>query len=135
MMTHNPSSPPIIISTHGYQVSYMKPKMYRSSGILHQFKLDLWDFTSGPSILAAFGSHEPNDVSELRMVLKKILENSPMNADRMGLANIHDMNYNSMSSLSERSNGKEEEEEVFFFSLRKVKWNDFIMVFSSYFVH
>ena len=70
--------------------------------MLHQFKLDKWDFGQGPSILAAFGSSDPQDAIELLTVLKELLRKSPANVENMGYTNVHDMNYED----SERGSGR-----------------------------
>ncbi len=58
--------------------------------MVYQFKLDKWDFTDGPSILAAFGSHNDQDVDELHIILKDLLRKSPVNIDRLGITSAYD---------------------------------------------
>ena len=67
--------------------------------------MDKWDYGQGPSILAAFGSSDPQDAVELRIVLKELLRKSPANIENMGYTNLHDMNNENMNN-SERGGGR-----------------------------
>ena len=78
----------------------IKKKHYRKKGLTHQFKVDRWDFVDGPSILAAFGSENLQDVYELRTIMKQLLKKSPLNIDNMGYANLHDHNLRGDDNMS-----------------------------------
>ncbi len=65
--------------------------------MVHQFKLDKWDMSHGPSILAAFGSCDSQDAAELNIVLKELLKKSPIYIDNMG---YHHNFYDATSSHS-----------------------------------
>jgi len=73
----------------GYQVSMIKRKYYRI-GLVYQFKLDRWHFSEGPSILAALGSYNNQDVDELHIILKDLLKKSPASIDKLGITGTYD---------------------------------------------
>lgn len=76
-------------SDFGYQTSTIKMKNYSNPtqrmGMVYQFKLDKWDFSQGPTILAAFGSHNNQDIDELYLILKDLLRKSPVNVNKLGI--------------------------------------------------
>ena len=59
----------------GFQASAVKVKHYKSSGLLHQFKLDKWT-GEGPTINAAFGSETGENVSELYQIMSAMIRTS-----------------------------------------------------------
>ena len=73
----------VFLSDFAYHVSMMKMKQYRSSGFIHQFKLDKYNFKDGPSIMAAFGSIILEDTKDLHVLLRQMLKVSPANLSSM----------------------------------------------------
>lgn len=61
----------------GFQCSPMKMKSYKTSGYMHQFKLDKWT-DAGPTINGAFGSQNEDEIRELHIILRAMLKESPM---------------------------------------------------------
>jgi ribosomal protein S14 len=63
-------------NVRGYQVTQCRTKGYGNK-IVRQFKLERW-MDYGPTIAAAFGSYDPNEVDALREAIVECMRNTPL---------------------------------------------------------
>lgn len=63
-------------NVRGYQVTQARSKQYKKK-FLRQFKLERW-MDYGPTIAAAFASHDPKEVDELRQAIVECMRNTPL---------------------------------------------------------
>jgi hypothetical protein len=64
-------------NVRGYQVTQARTKGYGNK-LVRQFKLERW-MDYGPTIAAAFGSYNPQEVDDLREALVECMRNTPLN--------------------------------------------------------
>jgi hypothetical protein len=72
-------------SIRGYQCTDVRPKSYRRRGVLYQFKIDSMT-PFGPSLVAAFGSSDRNEVTVLHSLLSEMLKRSVINSSMLKLS-------------------------------------------------
>lgn len=65
-------------NVRGYQVTQCRTKAYGNK-MVRQFKLERW-MDYGPTIAAAFGSYNPQEVDDLREALVECMRNTPLNS-------------------------------------------------------
>lgn len=65
-------------NVRGYQVTQCRTKAYGNK-MVRQFKLERW-MDYGPTIAAAFGSYDPQEVDELRAAIVECMRNTPLNS-------------------------------------------------------
>ena len=63
-------------NVRGYQVTQCRSKPYGTK-MVRQFKLERW-MDYGPTIAAAFGSYDPNEVDKLREAIVECMRNTPL---------------------------------------------------------